>query len=127
MDQNNAQKAKCLCGSVKITAAEVNPQFTVCHCDDCRTWGSGPFFAVQCGTEVSFEGAQHISEYESSAWASRAFVPTVVPIYIIVLRKIRATICLLDYFLRCKTWQWICSTFLINGLIIIVSRIRAKR
>jgi hypothetical protein len=73
MDQKNAQKANCLCGSVKIAAANINPQFTVCHCDDCRAWGSGPFFAVQCGSEVSFEGEQHISEYESSAWASRAF------------------------------------------------------
>jgi len=67
------QHAKCLCGSVKIAAAKVNPKFTVCHCDACRTWGSGPFFAVQCGTEVTFEGTEHISEYESSAWASRAF------------------------------------------------------
>ncbi len=66
-------KASCLCGSVKIDVSNVNPKFTVCHCDTCRNWGGGPFFAVQCGTEVEIKGAENIKEYNSSSWASRGF------------------------------------------------------
>ena len=66
-------KASCLCGAVKIVAADVNPKFSVCHCQSCRTWGGAPFFAVQCGTQVTFEGEENIKIYPSSAWASRGF------------------------------------------------------
>lgn len=66
-------KASCLCGSVKITAGEINPRFTVCHCGSCRTWGGGPFFAVQCGQNIDIEGSEKIKMYESSTWASRGF------------------------------------------------------
>ena len=70
MSHSNTQ---CLCGAVKITAKEINTKFTVCHCDQCRTWGGGPFFAVKCGTNVDIEGQDHIKEYDSSSWASRGF------------------------------------------------------
>ena len=63
----------CLCGAVTITAEEVNPKFTVCHCQSCRSWGGAPFFAVQCGTNVKIDGADYVKQYESSAWASRGF------------------------------------------------------
>jgi len=66
-------KANCLCGAVKITAEEVNPKFTVCHCQSCRTWGGAPFFAVKCGAKVKIEGADKVKMYESSSWASRGF------------------------------------------------------
>lgn len=65
--------AQCLCTGVKVSVAEVNPKFTLCHCDQCRTWGGGPFFAVQCGTDVMFEGREKIREFDSSAWAVRGF------------------------------------------------------
>jgi hypothetical protein len=68
-----SQTATCICGTVKLTANEVNPKFSVCHCDSCRAWGGGPFFAVKCGTNVEIEGTQHIKMYESSSWASRGF------------------------------------------------------
>ena len=73
MLDSDKKAASCLCGSVKIEAAEVNHKFTVCHCDTCRTWGGGPLFAVQCGTEVKFEGSENVKEYESSPWATRGF------------------------------------------------------
>jgi len=66
-------KASCLCGSVKIDVSNVNPKFTVCHCDTCRNWGGGPFFAVQCGTEIEIKGTENVTEYNSSPWASRGF------------------------------------------------------
>ena len=73
MTDSKINKASCVCGSVKVEVAEINPKFTVCHCDSCRQWGGGPLFAVQCGTSVTFEGAESIKEYDSSAWASRGF------------------------------------------------------
>ena len=66
-------KTNCLCGAVKITAEEVDPKFTVCHCQSCRTWGGAPFFSVKCGTKVQIEGGDKVKTYESSPWASRAF------------------------------------------------------
>jgi hypothetical protein len=66
-------KASCLCGAVKITANEINPKFTVCHCTSCRGWGGAPFFAVQCGTNVNIKGSEKIKMYDSSSWASRGF------------------------------------------------------
>ena len=66
-------KASCLCGAVNITANEINPKFTVCHCDTCREWGGAPFFAVQCSTSVKIEGSDKVKLYDSSSWASRGF------------------------------------------------------
>ncbi|CAA0109127.1 Glutathione-dependent formaldehyde-activating enzyme [BD1-7 clade bacterium] len=66
-------ETSCLCGCVKISVEQVNPKFTVCHCDDCRAWGGAPFFAVQCGTDVVIEGDSNVKVYESSAWADRGF------------------------------------------------------
>lgn len=66
-------QTQCLCGAVKITAENINPKFTVCHCKTCRTWGSGPLFAVQCGTKVKIEGAKNVKSYDSSSWGSRGF------------------------------------------------------
>ncbi len=73
MSDSHEKVAKCLCGAVKVTVATVDPKFTVCHCDTCRTWGGGPFFAVQCGTEVTIESDESVKEYDSSPWASRGF------------------------------------------------------
>ncbi|MFT5707513.1 MAG: hypothetical protein ACI9ES_001808 [Oceanospirillaceae bacterium] len=73
MSNSQAHHSSCLCGSVQISVAEINPKFTVCHCQGCRTWGGAPFFAVQCGTEVEFENAEKIKLFDSSAWAERGF------------------------------------------------------
>lgn len=66
-------ETNCLCGAVTITVEDVNPKFTVCHCQQCRTWGGAPYFAVQCGTQVAFQGEDKVKIYESSAWAVRGF------------------------------------------------------
>ena len=65
-------KAECLCGAVKLTAPDVS-EVGACHCGMCRRWGGGPFLALHCGTEVSFEGQPKIKTYPSSEWAERAF------------------------------------------------------
>lgn len=63
----------CLCGSVQFRAAACNTHVGACHCSMCRKWGGGPFFAVDCGTDVVFEGEESISVYSSSEWAERGF------------------------------------------------------
>ena len=66
-------KASCLCGAVTINATQINPKLTVCHCESCRQWGGGPYFAVRCGTQVEIDGEEHNATYDSSAWATRSF------------------------------------------------------
>ena len=73
MSEFKAVNSQCLCGAVKITVAEVNPKFTVCHCRSCRIWSGSPYFALQCGTDVKFENADKIKIYKSSDWACRGF------------------------------------------------------
>ncbi|NIT13149.1 MAG: GFA family protein, partial [Candidatus Dadabacteria bacterium] len=39
----------------------------------CRKWCGGPLMAVNCGTDVTFEGEDNITVYDSSSWAERGF------------------------------------------------------
>ncbi len=63
----------CLCGAVRFTARTASRSAGACHCGMCRTWGGGPLMAVDCGTDVSFEGDENVSVYDSSEWATRGF------------------------------------------------------
>jgi len=64
---------KCLCGVIKAMAGSASSQLDACHCNMCRNWGGAPYFAIDCGSDVTFEGAEHIKCYDSSAWAERGF------------------------------------------------------
>ena len=37
---------RCLCGAVTFTCSDVD-EIDCCHCDMCRRWAGGPFFAVR--------------------------------------------------------------------------------
>lgn len=63
----------CLCGSVRITATTQNRKLSACHCGMCRKWGGGPFIALDCGTDLTIEGQEHVAVFDSSEWAERAF------------------------------------------------------
>jgi len=63
----------CLCGKVKVTANAMSHNVGTCHCSMCRRWTGGPLMAVDCGTDVVFEGEDNVKIYESSAWAERGF------------------------------------------------------
>lgn len=63
----------CLCGKVRISAKSMSTHAGACHCGICRKWTGGPLMAVDCGTEVSFSGEEHIKVYSSSDWAERGF------------------------------------------------------
>lgn len=63
----------CLCGAVHLTVKAMSQQVGACHCNMCRKWSGGPFFAVDCGNGVDFEGDENISVFSSSDWAERGF------------------------------------------------------
>ncbi len=66
-------QASCLCGATRIHAGTVSRKMDACHCDMCRKWSGGPLLAVDCGTEVTIEGKENVSVYDSSQWAERGF------------------------------------------------------
>jgi len=67
---------RCLCGRVTLTADEVKPTFSACHCGMCLRWSGGsPFFAVSA-KGIAFGGEENIARYDSSEWAERGFCRT---------------------------------------------------
>jgi len=64
---------QCLCGAVKLTIAQDIRVTTACHCNMCRRWAGGPFFAVDVGQSISLSGVDNISIFSSSDWAERGF------------------------------------------------------
>jgi hypothetical protein len=73
MSDTSVEKGSCLCGAVTCTAKSMSHKVGACHCAMCRKWTGGPLMAVDCGTDVSFEGEEHIKVYNSSDWAERGF------------------------------------------------------
>jgi hypothetical protein len=56
-----------------MTASDAGNSVGACHCKMCRQWGGGPFMEVSCGSDVSIDGEEFVSIYDSSAWAERGF------------------------------------------------------
>lgn len=73
MPDGTERRGKCVCGAVQVTAKAAGKRVGACHCKMCRRWGGGPFMEISCGTDVSFDGKQAISIFDSSAWAERGF------------------------------------------------------
>jgi hypothetical protein len=73
MESRAEYRGTCLCGAVHVAAKPKANSIGACHCTMCRKWGGGPLFAVECESEVDFEGAEHISTFSSSEWAERGF------------------------------------------------------
>lgn len=73
MAEKIERTGQCLCGAVTITAKANGHGVGSCHCAMCRRWGSGPFMDLDCGTDVTITGDEHITRYQSSDWAERAF------------------------------------------------------
>ena len=66
-------KGSCLCGAITISIKNIDRKVGVCHCSRCRKWGGGPLMAINCDSEVFFEGEENISVYDSSDWGERGF------------------------------------------------------
>ncbi len=73
MTNSTKKTGSCLCGAVRITANKPSNTVGACHCAMCRKWSGGPFMEIDCGTDVSFEGINDITIYDSSSWAERGF------------------------------------------------------
>lgn len=73
MSSSNEAKGSCLCGAVTLHAKSADPHIGACHCTMCCKWSGGPYLAVDCKDDVTFEGEDHISVYDSSEWAERGF------------------------------------------------------
>jgi len=73
MTKPGAATGRCLCGQVEIQVKDMSLHVCACHCGMCRKWGGGPFMEVNCGSEVSFIGEEHITIFSSSDWAERGF------------------------------------------------------
>lgn len=73
MSDKSKQSGSCLCGAIRFSIEKADPNIGACHCSICRKWGGGPLIAVDCGSEVSFEGKDNITVYNSSDWAERGF------------------------------------------------------
>lgn len=70
------RRGSCLCGAVRFAIKTANKSVGACHCSMCRKWGGGPLFAIECGSDVHFDGTDNISIFSSSDWAERGFCST---------------------------------------------------
>ena len=73
MSEKTSLKGHCLCGAIQVEAHNVAPHIGACHCEMCRRWTTSPMQTIDCGTDVSFQGEEHIGVYSSSDWAERGF------------------------------------------------------
>ncbi len=73
MSDTTDLKGQCLCGAIKISASSESNGVGACHCRSCRRWGGGPFMEIDCGQAVTIEGEEHLTVFDSSDWAERAF------------------------------------------------------
>ena len=73
MSDETEGRGSCPCGAIRITAKRISKNVGACHCSMCRKWGGGPLMTVDCGADVSFEGEENISVFNSSEWAERGF------------------------------------------------------
>ncbi|WP_224088254.1 GFA family protein [Nostoc sp. MS1] len=73
MSDHNGGNGSCLCRKTRISVQAINKNIGGCHCQTCRKWGGGPLLVVNCGSDVSFEGRENITIFNSSEWAERGF------------------------------------------------------
>lgn len=74
MGASAAISGRCLCGDVALQGM-APPEYDVCHCGMCRTWGGGPAMMVHAEGPVTFTGGT-VQRYDSSDWAERGFCAT---------------------------------------------------
>ena len=72
-DKGERIEGQCLCGAVTVRAVPRRRAVEACHCTMCRKWGGVAYLGVQCGSDVAFEGEEHVVRYRSSEWAERGF------------------------------------------------------
>jgi hypothetical protein len=68
-----AGQGSCLCGAVHVSAKTMSTNVEACHCRMCQKWTGGPLMVVDCGTDVSIQGEENVTIFNSSEWAERGF------------------------------------------------------
>ena len=68
----STRTGQCMCGAVAFTA-ETPARFSACYCKMCQRWASGMFAGVHTSTFEVTKGADVMTIFKSSDWASRAF------------------------------------------------------
>ncbi|MEL7199268.1 MAG: GFA family protein [Pseudomonadota bacterium] len=63
---------RCLCGSVTIILKNAHKEVDVCHCSMCQQWVGSMYAGIETDN-FQVTGEDHISRYQSSEWAERAF------------------------------------------------------
>ncbi len=65
---------RCLCGAVRFhgTLPE-GPCLEVCHCGQCRRWGSGPYMSFHFVDGVTLDADEGLAWYRSSDVGERGF------------------------------------------------------
>jgi hypothetical protein len=70
------RRGSCLCGAVRTAIKTTSNSVSACHCGMCRKWGGGPLLAIECGSDVRFDGTDSLVVFSSSVWAERGFCRT---------------------------------------------------
>ena len=55
--------AACHCKKVVLKLINLNPRFTVCHCDTCQLLHNGPWYGVNCGNIKVIDGKEYVSAF----------------------------------------------------------------
>jgi hypothetical protein len=66
-------KGSCLCGAVNVIAKIMSNKVGACHCSMCQKWAGSALMAVDGGTDVSIQGEENVTVFNSSEWAERGF------------------------------------------------------
>ncbi|WP_253913329.1 GFA family protein [Pseudoruegeria sp. HB172150] len=70
----SGREGGCLCGAVRFVAAAVPATAGICHCEMCRRWTGSALIGVTVKAEdLSWQGAEHIQEKQTSGWAKRGW------------------------------------------------------
>lgn len=64
----------CMCGAVSFRATDVPDHGGICHCDQCRRWTGSALVGITVPKAgLTWDGTEHIGEFQSSSWAKRGF------------------------------------------------------
>lgn len=65
---------ECLCGAVRVDVTDLPGEAHACHCENCRRQtGSCTMTVIVPHGAVAIRGAEYVTTFASSAWATRSF------------------------------------------------------
>ena len=65
---------ECLCGAVRLDLSRLRAEIHACHCENCRRQtGSCTMSVMVPHDAIKVRGAEYVTTFASSAWATRSF------------------------------------------------------